>query len=682
MALEHSLLPWSTLVGLAIGASVACNAVFGINEPHHRAAGAGAGGMGAAAGSGGVSGRGGSASPTGGSSGEAGSSAGSPEGGPAGSLGVGGAAASGGSAAAGQGGTPAGGSGPGAGGSDAGAAGSPANDVEITAPAETAYTNGTVSVEILVQGNAESLDFLVDDKVKAHLGAGRSYAWDTTSVAEGSHKISARASFAGTPFDSAPRTVVVDRTAPKVKARTPTPNDDQVFIGEAITATFSEPLDPNSVIAGNVTLTVDDVKHTADATLSDDGKTIALDPFGTIVAPAALNVTLSTGIKDRAGNRLVAADSWGWHLPEWVPIGGVTRTSTPNECFLALAPDGTPSVVLTDAGGDAAVFTYDGIGWNQVGGSLNLTQEPVTVAYLVNVAGKLTVALKEADASGVANGYVVQWNGTAWVQLGGAINPIGAANIQDALPATNTKGDLAIGVWQGQGGVAPYHAYILRWNGSSFDQLGDGSGYNAVPGSSLRLKPAIALDEHGQPYMALQELDTNYDVYVATYTDQKGWANVGGKVNPTPGFDVGGQGLLAISKLTDRPFTAMLALADTPTDAYALRWTDTDWAKIGGAINPVPGQEVTYGTKAFALTSGDRPVLAVVEENGSGTKDAYVVKWNDSDWVTIGSGINPIVGRDINRLRMALDPEDRPVISMLDDNDITNTCYVYRSNNK
>jgi hypothetical protein len=656
--------------GGALLLCVCCNAIFGIDDPRHRAGGRGGAGVAGKSGSGGsgAAGKGGAGGRAGGNqagaSGESGAGGGSPAGGSSGKDGIGG--------------TTSGGNGVGGGG-EAGEAGSASLGVAITSPSRTVYTNATVTFEILVDGTPDSLDLLADGKTVKHLGTTRKYLWDTTGSTEGIHQVTARAKFGTETRESDPRAVVVDRTAPQVSQRVPEGGAADVFIGDPITVTFSEPMDPNTVSSGTISLTVDGSPVSVDATPSDGGTVVTLKPQSPIAAPATLEATLSTKLRDRAGNALTAPEQWSWQLPEWAPIGGVygTPDKAVNECFLALGLDGQPAVVLSDQQGSAAIVQqWDGASWSQLGDAINTTGNLVLVSYLVNVAGKPTVALKESDGMYV-NGYVEQWDGTRWVQLGGAINPLVTSDIQDALPATNGNGDLVVGVWQGVGGLEPYSGYLFRWNGSTWDPLG--AGYNAVAGGSIHLKPAVALDEGGQPYLVWGEKETtNYDDYVVTYTD--GWQTVGGKVNPEPGLNMGGQGLLAISKNSGFPFTAMRSDDDTPPNAYAMYWDGAQWKKIGGAINAVPNQTVTYGTKAFALTSEDIPLLAIVESDGV-ANNAYVLKWSGSEWQTMGGAVNPIPGQSINRLRMTLDDADRPIISMLDSNAINNKCYVYRSNN-
>ena len=89
--------------------------------------------------------------------------------------------------------------------------------VGLSSPAGTAYTNGTLNVQVTVSGGTpDSLELLRNNAPLATLSAPYSYTWETGTLAEGGYSLSARANKGGKIIQSEARTVFVDRTPPSV----------------------------------------------------------------------------------------------------------------------------------------------------------------------------------------------------------------------------------------------------------------------------------------------------------------------------------------------------------------------------------------------------------------------------------------------------------------------------------
>ncbi|GAB4006128.1 peroxidase family protein [Nocardioides ultimimeridianus] len=102
---------------------------------------------------------------------------------------------------------------------------------------------------------------------------------------------------------------VLDTTAPTVVSRTPAPNATGVSTGTQVVVGFSEPV--TGVTGGTFTLTNVATGRTvlAIVTLSVNGQTATLTPILPLTAGTNWRVNLTNGIRDLAGNRLVAV-SW------------------------------------------------------------------------------------------------------------------------------------------------------------------------------------------------------------------------------------------------------------------------------------------------------------------------------------------------------------------------------------
>ncbi|MFB3819491.1 MAG: N,N-dimethylformamidase beta subunit family domain-containing protein, partial [Candidatus Methylomirabilales bacterium] len=107
-----------------------------------------------------------------------------------------------------------------------------------------------------------------------------------------------------------------DTTAPTITGRTPAPNATGVAVGTAMTATFSEAMDPATISGSTVTLqgpggaavaaSVSYSASTLTATLTPSSPLLA----GTTYTAAVLGGTTDPRVKDVAGNALAATSTW------------------------------------------------------------------------------------------------------------------------------------------------------------------------------------------------------------------------------------------------------------------------------------------------------------------------------------------------------------------------------------
>ncbi|WP_374686457.1 hypothetical protein [Promineifilum sp.] len=124
------------------------------------------------------------------------------------------------------------------------------------------------------------------------------------------------------------------------------------------------------------------------------------------------------------------------------------------------------------------------------------------------------------DDDGVYQVYVRRWNGTSWAEMG--------RDSASGRGISNTKGQVQdVALTLGPGGK-PYVAwsdgsdgdeevYIRRWNGQSWEEIGEGSagkgGVSDNGGPSMQPYPAV--DSAGRVYMVWQDFsDGDPDIYV------------------------------------------------------------------------------------------------------------------------------------------------------------------------
>jgi hypothetical protein len=287
-------------------------------------------------------------------------------------------------------------------GGDAGDGGAPADltgavAVTIGTPAMDIYTHGSVNVQVVVTGPADSVALLVDGNPLATVTAPYQYTWDTSGVAEGPHMLVARATHLGTSHDSSARTIVVDRTPPTVTARVPTPGNSNVELLAPITVSFSEPMLPASVNDQALTVTVGGTAVSRGPTLSADGKTLTITPdLSAATLPANLVVTLNPSLTDLAGNPVTQpATAWSWSIPIWQSLDTAALPTSGVKNIHRIAVDGSGNISLAYfqtliTGNNSYVIAYDGTNWNTLGGG-PVTSKDIS-DYVVSPRGDMFVA--------------------------------------------------------------------------------------------------------------------------------------------------------------------------------------------------------------------------------------------------------------------------------------------------
>lgn len=560
-------------------------------------------------------------------------------------------------------------------------------EVSISAPTGKTYTNGTIEVQIFVSGgDQDTLQLLVDKKVFASVAANGKYSWDTTGTPEGTHAIVARATLAGKTYDSAEQTVVVDRTPPKLTARVPAPSDANVFVDDAITAVFSEALSETSVAVGSVTMTANNAALSCAPALSADGKTITITPQGTVPVPGALSATLTTTLKDLAGNALAAPATWSWQVPNWVWMGGkainaVGNQSIPSTCVLGPSHEtNEPVLAYTESDGmhvNAYVHQWSGSAWKQLGGGLQgVTNQDVISTTMLGKNGDGPLILLESSDGQKTNAYVQQWNGTKWVPLGGALNPSATSLGASVFIEGYGQSGAFVALLASDGTYL--NVYVYSWSGTAWNLLG--KPINATAGQSAVARPVLRLNSAGQPLVAFDESDgTVVNGYVYQWNGSA-WLPVGGAINAVAGQSFAGNPQLAITSV-GRPTFVSQESDGVLSNYYVMQWSGSAWTQRGPLLNPVAGQSPGANSKSFALTSADVPVMMFRELNAAATAtDVWVQKLVGASWQTIGQTFNPVPGQTPGNSNMTLDPKDRPIVSVTESDGNYANCYAYRAN--
>jgi len=111
-----------------------------------------------------------------------------------------------------------------------------------------------------------------------------------------------------------------DTTPPTVSATSPVNNETNVKVESVMAVTFSEAMDPNSIKTS--TLLVNDGNNNIEGTVSYAGTMATFTPSGNLNYSTPYTATITTGVKDAAGNAMLTDYTWNF-------MTGVTSDITP-----------------------------------------------------------------------------------------------------------------------------------------------------------------------------------------------------------------------------------------------------------------------------------------------------------------------------------------------------------------
>jgi hypothetical protein len=238
-----------------------------------------------------------------------------------------------------------------------------------------------------------------------------------------------------------------------------------------------------------------------------------------------------------------------WNGTIWNDVGSALDNVPTNTAI-------TPSLVVDSASLPVVAFAENGnifikkangllttSVWSSVYGAAALDTVVSRAAYRPSLGltgdNRPIVAWYEDDGTST-NVYVKEWNGTAWVALGGAIDKTLSNNAKDVVLSIQ-KNNRPIVAWEENNNI-----YVKRWNGSSWVVVG---GTIDKVASNVAARPVIDLKSDNNPVVSWQEQNgASWDVYV------KGW-NGSSWVDAAPSaFDK------VLSKNAQRPSLVLTSL--------------------------------------------------------------------------------------------------------------------------
>lgn len=269
------------------------------------------------------------------------------------------------------------------------------------------------------------------------------------------------------------QTTVADTTPPTMIATSPFANASGVNVGSAITATFSEPINPSTVTLAGV-FTVMNGATPVPGTVTYNGTTATFTPSAPLASSTLYTVALTTAVKDVAGNAMGA--NYSWTFQTLAPATPKVLSTSPVPYAYAVAAG---SAINATFGTPIDPATVDNTTFTLVGGTASVAG---TVAYsgttatftpsaplATNTVYRATITSGVKDLAGIAMSANYSWTFQTFSDgsTSGPVNP---------SPA---------GLWQPAPGSTPATGNFVYLQSDVGDYVGLGQTYTYTPATAV-----------------------------------------------------------------------------------------------------------------------------------------------------------------------------------------------------
>ena len=208
-------------------------------------------------------------------------------------------------------------------------------------------------------------------------------------------------------------TVSSDTTPPEVSETSPANGATNVTIDSAITGTFSEAMDAGSITQS--TFLVSGGSGTIGGTVSYSGTTVTFTPSGTLAYSTTYTATVTTGVKDVAGNAMAANYTWSFTTgaaPDTTPpaVSATSPVSNATGVEVNSAITGTFSEAMDAGSITQSTFLVSG-GSGTIGGTVSYSGTMATftpsgtLAYSTTYTATVTTGVKDVAGNAMAANY-------------------------------------------------------------------------------------------------------------------------------------------------------------------------------------------------------------------------------------------------------------------------------------
>jgi hypothetical protein len=300
--------------------------------------------------------------------------------------------------------------------------------------------------------------------------------------------------------------------------------------------------------------------------------------------------------------------------------------------------------------GSVRVLQWNGTAWGQMGASILGNTTPV------NTLGQSLSMSDDGSILAVSSltGYVrvYEWNGTAWGQKGSDIYQLtgspstGQAKFGESISLSGDGTILAIGVPSGNS----YTGYVrvYDWNGTSWTQR----GLNITEAGS-RVGQSVALSEDGSKLAIGARYNnigaSNAGTVRVLEWDGSTWLQLGQTIEGSVAGDESGWSV-TINSLGTR-IAIGARYHDLPSgDAGNTRmfeWDGTAWGQLGSSILGAAGNDWS-GASVSLNATGDIVAIGSERADSGGTDSGHVrvYQWSGTSWSQIGATIDGAAAGD------------------------------------
>jgi hypothetical protein len=217
-----------------------------------------------------------------------------------------------------------------------------------------------------------------------------------------------------------------DITPPTVVSTIPSASATNITINSAIAITFSEAMMPSSISTTTITLKQGATSITG--TVGYSGVTAIFTPSSNLASSTVYNVTVTTGVKDLAGNAMVAANSWSFTTGVALDVTPPTVSSvSPTNASTGVAVNSAITITFSEAMNPLTITTLSIMLNNGTTAVLGTVTSPSTTTVVFTPASDLaantvytfTITTLVTDLAGnhLAVNYVITF--TTVAALGG-----------------------------------------------------------------------------------------------------------------------------------------------------------------------------------------------------------------------------------------------------------------------
>ena len=318
-----------------------------------------------------------------------------------------------------------------------------------------------------------------------------------------------------------------DTTPPTVSATSPVSDATEVAVNSAITGTFSEAMDASSITTA--TFLVSDGSSNIGGAVSYSGTTATFIPSGNLSSSTTYTATITTGVKDVAGNGMTADYVWSFTTgaPDTTPptVSATSPVSDATEVAVNSAITGTFSEAMDASSITTATFLVSD-GSSNIGGAVSYSGTTATFIPSGNLSSStiytatITTGVKDVAGNEMAADYV--WSFTTGAAPDPALQAHYAFDEGSGTTATDSSGNNSDGTITGATWTTGKISGALNFDGNDYVTI-PSMNYDEISVSAWFNKNASGTNVifGGCRYNANVQLQEGFDLYFNSGTPNR-----------------------------------------------------------------------------------------------------------------------------------------------------------------